>query len=112
LWRLRTGWALWLGLVVGALLFGAVGWLVWHVTAHRDPSNAVKAAAVVLGSIGTILGVGSTLWALTRGVQDWMLVHSAAGARSGLSKGSDPLALVKDRFEQVVRALGLPLGVV
>jgi hypothetical protein len=111
-WRLRKSWMVWAGLAAGAVFFGIMGLIVWRVTAHKDPSTALKTLAAIATPLAAILGVGTTLWGITRGLQNWLLVHSAEGARSGLTKACDPLALVRDRFEGLVRNLALPVAVI
>ncbi len=110
-WRARQGWVNLLGVLIGLAAIGGVIWAGRSIVGS-DPGAGLKALATLATSVGAILGVALTVWGVTRGIRDWLLVRSAAGARSGLARSHDPLATVKSRFEQVVHALGLPLAVV
>jgi hypothetical protein len=112
-WRLKHGWANIVGIAVGLVAVGFAAWLAYTVlTASDDLSAGVKALATLASSLAVVIGLALTVLGITRGIRDWLLVRSAAGARDGLAHARDPLATVKSRYEHLVRALGRPLAVI
>ena len=112
-WRVKHGWANIVGIATGLIAVGFAAWLAYSViTASHDISAGVKALAALASSLAVVIGLGLTVLGITRGIRDWLLVRSAAGARDGLAHARDPLATVKSRYEHLVRALGRPLAVI
>jgi hypothetical protein len=81
-------------------------------TTSHDVGAGLKTLAALASSLAVVIGLALTVLGITRGVRDWLLVRSAAGARDGLAHASDPLATVKSRYEHLVSALGRPLALI
>jgi hypothetical protein len=112
-WRTKHGWPNLVGITIGLAAVGLAAWATWSVfTSSNDFNTGLKALAALASSLAVVIGLGLTILGITRGVRDYLLVRSAAGARDGLAHGHDPLATVKSRFEHVVQALGRPLAVI
>ena len=112
-WRLKHSWPNLVGITIGLAAIGLAAWATWNVFTSSDGFNAgLKALAALASSLAVVIGLSLTILGITRGVRDYLLVRSAAGARDGLAHGHDPLATVKSRFEHVVQALGRPLAVI
>jgi hypothetical protein len=82
------------------------------VTTSHGINAGLKALVALASSLAVVIGLALTVLGITRGIRDWLLVRSAAGARNGLAHARDPLATVKSRYEHVVRALDRPLAVI
>jgi hypothetical protein len=112
-WRVKHGWANIVGIAIGLVFVGFAAWVMYSVvTTSHDINAGLKALAALASSLAVVIGLALTVLGITRGVRDWLLVRSAAGARDGLAHARDPLATVKSRYEHVVRALGRPLAVI
>jgi hypothetical protein len=112
-WRVKRGWANLVGIAVG-LVFVGLAALATHgvLTTSHGVSAGFKTLAALASSLAVVIGLALTVLGITRGLRDWLLVRSAAGARDGLAHASDPLATVKSRYEHVVAALGRPLALI
>lgn len=112
-WRVKRGWANIVGIAIGLVFVGLAALATRGVfTTTHDLSAGLKALAALASSLAVVIGLALTVLGITRGLRDWLLVRSAAGARDGLAHASDPLATVKSRYEHVVGALGRPLAVI
>jgi peptidoglycan hydrolase-like protein with peptidoglycan-binding domain len=113
-WRVRHSWPSLVGIVIGLGAMALAGWGIWSIatTTHSGFGAGLKAIAAAASSIAVVIGLVLTTFGITRGLRDWLLVRSAAGARDGLAHAHDPLVTVKSRFEHVVRALAQPIAVI
>ena len=112
-WRVKHGWANLVGIAIGLVFVGFAAWATYSVvTTSHDINAGLKALAALASSLAVVIGLALTVLGITRGIRDWLLVRSAAGARNGLAHARDPLATVKSRYEPVVRALDRPLAVI
>jgi hypothetical protein len=112
-WRLKHGWANLAGIAIGLVFVGFAALAAYRVfTTSHDVGAGLKTLAALASSLGIVIGLALTVLGITRGLRDWLLVRSAAGARDGLAHATDPLATVKSRYEHVVDALGRPLALI